>query len=260
MLSSLGAWLSRLDPNIAVPLLLSVAAFLYHSLLSPSAQAKLASAVKDAIDLASKAVDAALALSPAGMTAAQLEAELLNVAKAQLAHAGLDPDKLPPVVLSLVRAIVNAAIAKRQTASSPTPIATMAVTVAPRSPESGKVNLSIIATMAIGSVVAALLGVPAVAMSVTGCGAGQVALKTGQCILDSGVLDTVWGDLGKSDYAQLVADLETKVGPKLVDCALTAIAGGATGSTTVIANETGSGVVDRTARARELLAKRSPAR
>ena len=52
MLASLGSWLSRLDPNVAVPIVVSLLAYFYHALLSPAAQAKVAAAVNDAMELA----------------------------------------------------------------------------------------------------------------------------------------------------------------------------------------------------------------
>ena len=62
----------------------------------------------------------------------------------------------------------------------------------------------------------------------TACGSktGQVVLAAGQCVLDSGALTELYGDLGQDNYAQLVADLVTKLGPTLVGCALSAIAAG----------------------------------
>ena len=140
MLASLGTWLAKLDPNVAVPIAASALVYAYHVLLSPSARAKIAAAISDAIQLADRALAAAVALAPAGTTEAQLEADLLAVAKAQLAHAGLDPDKLPPVVLALVKALVAQAIAGWRvsqlvptstpapvTASTPSPIPTVTI-------------------------------------------------------------------------------------------------------------------------------------
>lgn len=94
------------------------------------------------------------------------------------------------------------------------------------------------------------------ALVVAGCGsrAGQVTLKTGQCVLDSGVLAIVLADLASSNYAQLVADLETKIGADVVTCALTAIA-----TTPAAGSGSGSASTSQPApeavRARELLAK-----
>jgi hypothetical protein len=129
MLASLGTWLGKLDPNVAVPIVVSALVYAYHVLLSPSARAKIAAAISDAIQLADRALAAAVALAPAGTTEAQLEADLLAVAKAQLAHAGLDPDKLPPVVLALVKALVAQAIAGWKASqlvptSTPAPVTT----------------------------------------------------------------------------------------------------------------------------------------
>ena len=84
--------------------------------------------------------------------------------------------------------------------------------------------------------------------------AGSVVLQTGQCVLDSGVELTVIADLAQANYAQLIADLETKVGPTLVTCVLQAIAaeqGSGSGSGSGSAAPT----PDIHARARELLAK-----
>ena len=91
MLASLGTWLAKLDPNVAVPIAVSALVYAYHVLLSPSARAKIAAAISDAIQLADRALAAAVALAPAGTTEAQLEADLLAVAKAQLAHAAWIP-------------------------------------------------------------------------------------------------------------------------------------------------------------------------
>ena len=92
----------------------------------------------------------------------------------------------------------------------------------------------------------------------TACGtpAGQITLKTGQCVLDSGVLATVLADLAKPDYATLIADLETRVAPAIVDCALVAIAATG-GSAAGPGSATPPGEVPPAAlRARELLGKR----
>jgi hypothetical protein len=119
MLASLGTWLSKLDPNVVVPIVVSALVYAYHVLLSPSARAKIAAAVNDAIQLADRALATAVALAPAGTTEAQLEGDLLAIAKAQLAHAGLDPDKLPPVVLALVKALVAQAVAGWKATQTP---------------------------------------------------------------------------------------------------------------------------------------------
>lgn len=52
----------------------------------------------------------------------------------------------------------------------------------------------------------------------------QATIGAGQCILDSGVLAAVIGDLEQSNYAQLVGDLIGKDGQAAVTCALTSIA------------------------------------
>jgi hypothetical protein len=125
-------WLSQINPNVAATLLLALLGYLYHVLLSPAAQAKVTAAIKDAMALADRAVGIAVTLAPPGTTAAQLEAELLSLAKAQLAHAGLDPDKLPAPALALVKALVAQGLAqwKANTAASPiAPVVTLPAVV-----------------------------------------------------------------------------------------------------------------------------------
>lgn len=248
MLASFGAWLAKLDPNIAIPVLVALVTFGYHSLFSPSAQAKIAAAVNDAFELAERAVNAALAVAPAGTTAAQLVADLESVAKAQLAHAGLDPSKLPPVVLSLVQALVKAAIAKWQ-ATNPAPQSAdpAAPNFKPQPALPAPQTVPVIAIppttpsgAAKGTVrMPAIIAIAAVALSadvmatVEACGGksvGTIALQTGQCVLDSGVEAQVLVALATQDYAAAVADLATSVAPTLIKCALQAIAGGAAGS------------------------------
>lgn len=70
------------------------------------------------------------------------------------------------------------------------------------------------------------------ALVIAGCGsrAGQVTLKTGQCVLDTGVEAILLVDLADANYAQLVADAATKLGPTVVSCALQAIAATAPGA------------------------------
>jgi hypothetical protein len=265
MLASLGSWLSRLDPNVAVPILVSLLAYLYHALLSPAAQAKVASAVNDAMELAQKAIDAALALAPAGTTAAQLEGDLLNLAKAQLAHAGLDPDKLPPVVTSLVQALVNVALAQWR-ATQPVPV-TVPVPVPVSTPPAQPQAVPIVAippappSGAKGAIrpqlallIAATLTTAGVALPY-GCGGksvGTVALQTGQCVLDSGVEATVLADLAAENYAALLASLATTVAPTLIDCALKAIASGSGAPTD--AGPTSLAVDLRVSRAQQIVA------
>jgi hypothetical protein len=182
MLASFGTWLAKLDPNVAVPIVLSVLAFLYHTLLSPTAQAKFASALNDAMELGQKAIDAALALAPAGTTAAQLEGDLLNMAKAQLQHAGLDPDKLPPVVTSLVQALVNVAVAKWKAAQpaplKPEPQAVPVVVIPPPTPAGaakGSARLALIVCIAaFGTTLAVGIG-GATIVELEGCSRPQVA-------------------------------------------------------------------------------------
>jgi hypothetical protein len=267
MLASLGFWLSQLSPNIAVPLVVSALIYGYHALLSPAAQAKIAAAVNDAMELAQKAIDAALALAPAGTTAAQLEGDLLNVAKAQLAHAGFDPSKLPPIVLSLVQALVNVALAQWQasqpvTVPAPVPVP-VPVSAAPAQPQA----VPIVAippappSGAKGAIrpqlallIAATLTTAGVALPY-GCGGksvGTVVLQTGQCVLDSGVEATVLADLATESYAALLASLATTVAPTLIDCALKAIASGSGAPTD--AGPTSLAVDLRVARAQQILA------
>jgi hypothetical protein len=251
-------WLGQLDPNVVAPVVISALLFLYHSLFSKSAQAKVASAVNDAIALADRAVRAACSLAPSGTTPEQLEADLLNVASAQLAHAGLDPAKLPAPTLALVKALVNEAIARwkaTQPAPLPPPPKPQEVTVLPApSSEKGFIRFEfLIGIMAIATSVIIAIG-----MINAGCGsrAGQVTLKTGQCVLDSGCLGELATDLAQSNYVQLVADLGTKFTPALVTCTLEAISspttvavdGGAAPATALAATDV------RVARARELLA------
>lgn len=92
------------------------------------------------------------------------------------------------------------------------------------------------------------------AFIVAGCThAGQIILKAGQCVLDSGVLGSVMTDLASASYVTLIADLATKVGPTVVTCALSAIAAENSGSgsaTPAIADDVHS-------RARYLLANPS---
>lgn len=89
----------------------------------------------------------------------------------------------------------------------------------------------------------------------------QTTLKAGQCVLDSGVLDTVLGDLEQANYKQLVSDLDSHVAPQVVDCALIAAASqkpAAGSGSAAAAPRTGAftASVDVASRARELLAAR----
>jgi hypothetical protein len=262
MLASLGSWLAKLDPNVAVPIVLSALAFLYHTFLSPTAQAKVAAALNDAMELAQKAIDAAVALAPAGTTAAQLESDLLNIAKTQLQHAGLDPNKLPPVVLSLAQALVNVAVGKwRATQPAPQPQAVPIVSIPPIPPvppagaAKGAGRMSVVLALALGGSVGTIA-----ALDVTGCGStvGQVALKTGQCVLDSGVEAQVLTALATGNYAAAVAALTTTVPATLISCALQAIANGqGSGSGSGSASTAAGAPVDLAGRAKELLANPS---
>jgi hypothetical protein len=74
---------------------------------------------------------------------------------------------------------------------------------------------------------ARIAAVPSTAVML-GChsSVGTAVLKTGECILDTGVLATLFGDLTQSNYAALVTDAITQFGPALVKCALQAIAAG----------------------------------
>jgi hypothetical protein len=91
--------------------------------------------------------------------------------------------------------------------------------------------------------------------------AGQIVLSAGQCVLDSGVLGTVAGDLLKANYVQLITDLEKTVAPALIKCALQAIAASevsppATDAGVVVPAVAGVGAYDHLSvvRAKELLA------
>lgn len=84
--------------------------------------------------------------------------------------------------------------------------------------------------------------------------AGQVTLKTGQCVLDTGVEAILLADLAQANYAQLVSDAVTKLGPTVVTCALQAIAATAPASTGSGSAATGEAPVV-VLRAREMLAK-----
>lgn len=106
------------------------------------------------------------------------------------------------------------------------------------------------------------------AVTMTGCPhAGQVVLATGQCVLDTGVLGTVLVDLASANYAALIADAITKLGPTLVTCALQAIAASETPAPTTDAG-VGSATAARrgvydpvvVARAKEMLVKYGVAR
>jgi hypothetical protein len=176
MLQSLGTWLGKLDPNVAVPIALSVLAFLYHHLLSASAQAKAAAALDSAMNLAEKAIGAAVQLAPAGTTQAELEADLLNVAKAQLVHAGLDPAKLPPVVLSLAQALVNVALGKWRATQPATQLKVAPVTPppAPTGANKGDVRLAVALTIAGITATATMIAIPLVGIAASpGCAAVQ---------------------------------------------------------------------------------------
>jgi len=89
--------------------------------------------------------------------------------------------------------------------------------------------------------------------------AGQIALQTGQCVLDTGVLGVVLVDLTSANYAQLIADAVTKFTPALVTCALQAVAAS---EQPPAGSGAGSGVAMRATfdpvivtRAKEMLAK-----
>lgn len=88
------------------------------------------------------------------------------------------------------------------------------------------------------------------AVDVASCkSAGQVALKAGECVLDSGVLATVLADLASDNFANLISPSDP-----LVACALTAIASG----NATPPNDAGAAPDIRAARARQLLAKSKP--
>jgi hypothetical protein len=127
--------------------------------------------------------------------------------------------------------------------------------IAARNARSGFIRLHVMAIFAMVGMVGG-----GVLAYVSACKtAGQVVLQTGQCVLDSGVLATVLKDLVLADYAQLIAQLETTVGPVLVTCALQAIAAGQTttapsdGGATPTSAPTSPDDI-RVTRARELLA------
>lgn len=122
---------------------------------------------------------------------------------------------------------------------------------APAAPSSTSPSLSVIAP----ALVFFALGVAAVTAACAH--PGQTALRVGQCVLDSGVLDAVLADLEQANYAQLVADLEARTtDPGTITCALQAIAtqGGSAAAPRAAAAR--DGAPDVAARARELLVAR----
>ena len=115
------AWLGKLDPNVAIPMIATLLAFLYHHLLSPSAQAKIAQRIADALYAADGVMGALVAASPPGTTKQDLEVRLWNAAKLQLAHVGVDLDKIPPAIESAARAQIAKWLAQLPDASSGKP-------------------------------------------------------------------------------------------------------------------------------------------
>lgn len=114
-------WLGKLDPNVAVPVAVALLTFLYHHLLSPAAQAKIAQRVSDALFVADSVMSALVVASPPGTTKGDLEGKLWDAVKLQLAHVGLDVDKLPPAIESAARAQVTKWLAQLPDASSSKP-------------------------------------------------------------------------------------------------------------------------------------------
>lgn len=104
------SWLGQLDPNLVVGLFVSLAAFVYHQ-FSPATQAKMTDAAQSALQttlqIADEIMSGIVAASPPGTTREMLQHELWSVARVQLKHLGLDPDKLPPAVEAAVNGLVS---------------------------------------------------------------------------------------------------------------------------------------------------------
>lgn len=120
---------------------------------------------------------------------------------------------------------------------------------APASSQAGFARLGLLVVMA------AVLGISAV---LAACAHPlQDTLRDGQCVLDSGVVGTVFSDLEQANYKQLIADLFVKAEPALVDCALKAAAAGSPPASGSGAQPRMAVVADvRASRAREILAER----
>jgi hypothetical protein len=111
-------WLSKIDPNVAISVVAAILAFLYQHLFSPSAQAKIAQRIADALYVADSVMGALVAASPPGTTKQDLEVRLWNAAKLQLAHIGVNLDKIPPAIESAARAQIAKWLTQLPDASS----------------------------------------------------------------------------------------------------------------------------------------------
>lgn len=125
-------WLSHLDPNVVVAIVIALVTYIDHRFLSPTAKGKLADALTSALDIANEVLDAIVASSPPGTTKAELEAKLWAALKTQLQHFGYNPDKLSSAITAMAQALVSRALASSQTA--PPPVAAVAVVTTPPSP------------------------------------------------------------------------------------------------------------------------------
>ena len=125
------SWLAKLDPNVVVSVVVALATYAYHALLSPATQAKVADAVQStvatALDISDRVMSALVAAAPPGTKRADLEAQLWTAARVQLAHIGLDPDKLPPAIKAAAEALVQKYLAQ----SSATPSTSSLANTAP---------------------------------------------------------------------------------------------------------------------------------
>ena len=96
--------------------------------------------------------------------------------------------------------------------------AKMVARVAPapeRNSESGFARVGAMATVAVIGLLVAAASCARV---------GQVTLRAGQCILDSGVLGDVATALSQPDYVKRIEDIALRAAPDLLDCALQAVA------------------------------------
>lgn len=118
--------------------------------------------------------------------------------------------------------------------------------------QAGSIGMGVLAILAASGV--------AVSVLVAACvNPRQTTLRASQCVLDSGVLDTVLADLEQPGYKKLISDLGTTIAPEVIDCALVAVAAGKPSSgsgSSAPRSAAFVGAVDAPSRARELLASR----
>lgn len=117
-------WLSHLDPNVTIALVVGLLTYLDHRFLSPNAKDKLASTLSEVLAFAGTVLDSMVAASPPGTTREQLEGQLWDALNTQLAHFGFDPKKLQPAVLAMAKALIADALSGHA-AATPVTVTTL---------------------------------------------------------------------------------------------------------------------------------------